>query len=170
MAYFSVPNWNVHIRCLKLLKKIFFSPPPKVRWNFFRPPQIRVEIFSPPPKFLGFLRFRVENFFAPPKLRQIFFRPPQNSSKFFSPPPRKRVEIFLTPTPIGPGGVPHNWWSFPKGASINHMTPLREGGGQLECQRGVIREGGGQWECHMTIYFTFCQKKNKYIKKIIIFK
>ena len=57
-----------------------------------------------------------------------------------------------------------------KGAFINHMTLLREGGGQLECQRGVIREGGGQWECHMTIYFTFCKKKNKNIKKIIIFK
>ena len=108
MAYFSVPNWNVYIRCLKLLKKNFSRPPLKSVEIFFAPPQIRVEIFSPPPKFLGFLRFRVEIFFAPPKLRQNFFRPPQNSSKFFSPPQKKRVEIFLTPTPIDPEGVPHN--------------------------------------------------------------
>ena len=52
-----------------------------------------------------------------------------------------------------------------KGASINHMTLLREGGGQLECQRGVIREGGGQWECHMTIYFTFCKKREQKYKE-----
>ena len=45
-----------------------------------------------------------------------------------------------------------------KGASINHMTLLRGGGGQLESQRGVIRGGVGQWECHMTIYVTFCKK------------
>ena len=66
MAYFSVPNWNVYIRCLKLLKKKIFSPPPKVRWNFFRPP---------------------------PKFASKFFRPLPNSSvscdfasKFFRPP------------------------------------------------------------------------------------
>ena len=45
-------------------KKFFLAPPPKVRWNFFRPPQIRVEIFSPPPKFLGFLRLH-RKFYAP---------------------------------------------------------------------------------------------------------
>ena len=52
MAYFSVPNWNVYIRCLKLLKFFFFSPPLK-----------SVEIFSPPPKFAS-----------------KFFRPLPNSS------------------------------------------------------------------------------------------
>ena len=97
MAYFSAPNWNVYIRCLKLLKKIFFSPPSKVRWNFFPPPpQIRIEIFSPPPKFLGFLQFRVE----------IFFAPPQNSSKFFSPPPKKTRRNFSDPYTNWPGGRP----------------------------------------------------------------
>ena len=55
-----------------------------------------------------------------------------------------------------------------KGASINHMTLLRGGGGQLESQRGVIRGGGGQLECHMTIYVTFWRKKT--IKICRIFK
>ena len=40
--------------------------------------------------------------------KKIFFSPPLKTRRNFSRPPLKRVEIFLTPTPIGPGGVPHN--------------------------------------------------------------
>ena len=76
--------------------------------NFLAPPLKSVEIFSPPPKFLSFLRFRVEIFFAPPSTSAKFFSPPLKTRQNFSRPPQKRVEIFLTPTPIGPEGVPHN--------------------------------------------------------------